>query len=520
MSFVRFEPQGPVTASDQNRADVACFVGLVRRRRGSVLPREVELWLRRNGWIGGPYDRGDRALLLLRDLPIPIDRWELFDLLFEWESRELDAEGGTAGTYLGAAVRSFFAQGGRKCYVVRVGDPHRYDLPREQRLARLGSLIPGYPTQLDATPVARESWKGIGAIFGLPDVSFLALPDLPELVASAPEPPEPIELPAPPPEQFVECSEETPEPEDVYPLAVRGPHCDEEAFADWATAVRLVTEGVAARAREVQLVAALPILLPARDELLGFLLQSGWLRGTLSDDRATLASSFLQLAYPWLRTPGSLLLPEGIEPPDGALVGVLARNALARGTFRSAAGLRARDVIDVHPELGRHHLERAYGSPEHRDGPPRTLAERVSLFGPTPDGMRLLSDVTATIDESYRPAGINRLVSVLVRTLRQVGEESVFEPNGDALWHSVEERITDVMLGLLLSGALRGATPAEAFTVRCDRTTMSQNDIDGGRIVALVTFRPQAPVERITVVLAMDEGGMVSIAGRAPREAA
>jgi hypothetical protein len=404
--------------------------------------------------------------------------------------------------------------------VVRVGDPHRYDLPREQRLAQLGSLIPGYPTQLEASPAARESWKGIGVIFGLPDVSFLCLPDLPDLVASAPAPPEPIELPPPPPEQFVECAEETPEPQDVYPLAARGPRCDDAAFGEWAAALRLVTEGVAGRAREVQLVAALPLPFPARDELLGFLLQGGWLRSNLTDDRRTLASAFLQLAYPWLRTPGSLLLPEGIEPPDGALVGVLARNSLARGTFRSAAGLRAGDVIDVHPELARHHLERTYGSPDRREGPPRTLAERVSLFGPTPDGMRLLSDVTATVDESYRPAGINRLVAVLVRTLRHVGEESVFEPNGDALWHSVEERITDVLLGLLVSGALRGASAEEAFSVRCDRTTMSQSDIDNGRIVAIVTFRPQAPVERITVVLAMDEGGTVSIAGRVPREAA
>ena len=50
--------------------------------------------------------------------------------------------------------------------------------------------------------------------------------------------------------------------------------------------------------------------------------------------------------------------------------------------------------------------------------PDRTLLQRVSLFGPTPRGIRLLSDVTTSDDENYRPAGVSRLVSALVRAAR------------------------------------------------------------------------------------------------------
>jgi phage tail sheath protein FI len=75
------------------------------------------------------------------------------------------------------------------------------------------------------------------------------------------------------------------------------------------------------------------------------------------------------------------------------------------------------------------------------------------------------------------------------------------------------------LTNLYLIGALGGASPAEAFQVRCDRSTMTQNDIDNGRVIARVEFVAASPIERITVVLAMDEGGQVSLlSARAAQE--
>src|SRR5262249_39376891 len=62
-------------------------------------------------------------LLELRDVPVPVDTWDVFDALFAWDARPISESSGRCDTALGAAVRSFFAQGGRKCYVVRLGDP-------------------------------------------------------------------------------------------------------------------------------------------------------------------------------------------------------------------------------------------------------------------------------------------------------------------------------------------------------------------------------------------------------------
>src|SRR6185436_13338692 len=137
-----------------------------------------------------------------------------------------------------------------------------------------------------------------------------------------------------------------------------------------------------------------------------------------------------------------------IESPDAVLVGLLARSALTRGAFYSGASLHLADVYDLYPVVRRSAMAE---SPEvtAKNRATRTLLARVSLFGPTPSGLALLSDVTTSLDESYRPAGINRLVSSIVRAARGLGEESTFESSGEALWASLRDRL-NIMLAELL----------------------------------------------------------------------
>lgn len=560
MGAVRFETAGAAPGQAPDRADVACFVGLVRRRTqpgGAELytrpPSAVQAWLDEYGWSRPPQGRPPVQLRALLDVPVPCENWETFDHLFAWEERPY-AGGITGGTYLGAAVRSFFAQGGRRCYVVRVGDPWEPGTPRADRLRALPALIPGWGNSRASEPSARGTWRGMGMLFGLPEVSFVVLPDLAEACAADAPPRRPDLDPPLPPEVFVECSAgEAAPPVDHYPATVRAPRCDEEGFIHWAGAVRAAAQLVRRHAREVQLVASVPLpaddlaftgasdtrylprvdidQLPAfadpgahdrtslvRDGLLRYLADRGILRGCIADGSSrSVASAFVQLAYPWLRTPGSQTLPEGLEGPDGALAGLLARNALLRGTYLSAGSLEVADVLDIHPVVTRDQLDNPLRV-EDVEEPDRTLMQRVSLFGPTPRGIRLLSDVTTSQDESYRPAPVNRLVSAVVRAARRLGEEITFEGHGERTWRRIEERLGDLMMGLLRAGALRGPSAADAFEVRCDRTTMTQNDIDEGRVVLRIVMQPSAPVETVVVVLSMSGGGRVEQV--ATREAA
>lgn len=550
MGAVRFQTAGAAPGQAPDRADVACFVGLVRRRMqpgGAELytrpPAAVQAWLDENGWSRPPLGRPPVQLRALLDVPVPCENWETFDHLFAWEERPY-AGGITGGTYLGAAVRSFFAQGGRRCYIVRVGDPWEPGTPRADRLRTLPALIPGWGSSRPSEGSARSTWRGMGLLFGLPEVSFVALPDLAEACASDAPPRRPPLEPAPAEEVFVECSAgEVAPPVDHYPASVRAPRCDEDGYLHWAGAVRAAAEIVRRHAREVQLIAALPLpadelsfdgasdtrYLPrlgidevtgivaeraherktlVRDGLLRFLADRIILRGSINDGSPRIASAFVQLAYPWLRTPGSQTLPEGLEGPEGALAGLLARNALLRGTFLSAGSLPVADVLDVYPVVTRDQLDNPLRV-ESAAEPDRTLMQRVSLFGPTPRGIRLLSDVTTSPDEAYRPASVNRLVSAVVRAARRLGEEVTFEGHGERTWRRIEERVGDLMMGLLRAGALRGPSAADAYEVRCDRTTMTQNDIDEGRIVVRIVMQPSAPVEAVVVVLSMTGGGRV-----------
>jgi len=513
---VGFEVQAPIAPSAPTRADIACFVGYVERRAGPI-PEPLRRWLGERGWLAGPYARPATAAEL-RDVPVPVESWAAFDRLFAWERRPVVGGDALATTYLGAAVRSFFAQGGRRCYVVRVGDPLPLGRPRVDRTALVEPLL-GIRDGVPAGPEDRAAWGGIRHLHGLPDVSFVCVPDLPDLLGADPRPaPAP---PAPPPRRpvFEECARRELEevaPTTAPPLGVARMGAAE--YTEWARTLNAIGRHLAQTLREVQVIAAVP--LPTLDEPLEHalprLLAREFLNTSLDGgaEPTGLGTSFVQLAYPWAATPGAAALPEGVEPPDGILAGIIARVTLLGGAYRSAAGASLDDVSDLWPRLTRADLAADDGRERHLT----VLPDRISTLGHSPSGLRLLSDTTPALIEAYRPAAVHRLVSLIVRGVRRVGEALVWESSGEQLWAEVRRRVDVILEGLWEMGALDGASSAEAYAVRCDRSTMTAEDIDSGRLIVEVSFTASAPIERITVTLAMDESGQVSLLG--PGEAA
>jgi phage tail sheath protein FI len=84
--------------------------------------------------------------------------------------------------------------------------------------------------------------------------------------------------------------------------------------------------------------------------------------------------------------------------------------------------------------------------------------------------------------------------------------------SGETMWAVVRDNLNALLSALHQAGALRGASAADAFQVRCDRTTMTQADVDAGRVIADVRFAAAAPVEQIRVVLALDDAGHLAVA--------
>jgi hypothetical protein len=71
----------------------------------------------------------------------------------------------------------------------------------------------------------------------------------------------------------------------------------------------------------------------------------------------------------------------------------------------------------------------------------------------------------------------------------------VFENNSRPLWDNVRRTIEDFLYNEWKMGALMGDKPEQAFFVRCDLSTMTQNDIDNGRLVCLIGVAAVRPAE-------------------------
>ena len=120
---------------------------------------------------------------------------------------------------------------------------------------------------------------------------------------------------------------------------------------------------------------------------------------------------------------------------------------------------------------------------------------------PAPKGPREDAQAKPVTRPDPNPDGtlnIHRYVAYLERSLEVGTQWAVFEPNGPALWGSVSTTVGDFLFNEWKSGALQGSKPEEAYFVRCDRSTMTQNDLDNGRLVCLVGVAPVKPAEFVT----------------------
>ena len=117
----------------------------------------------------------------------------------------------------------------------------------------------------------------------------------------------------------------------------------------------------------------------------------------------------------------------------------------------------------------------------------RRFLERVSLIRRTSS--------SAAVDPDLKYVNVRRYLAYLERTIEEKTQWAVFEANTLLLWSAVRRDIEVFLYREWTSGALVGAKPEHAFFVKCDRTTMTQNDLDNGRLIALVGVTTLRPAE-------------------------
>ena len=208
--------------------------------------------------------------------------------------------------------------------------------------------------------------------------------------------------------------------------------------------------------------------------------------------RARLDTPHAALYYPWIVVADPLAAPGGepdpaplLLPPGGGVCGIHVRVGIERGVHRAPANEAVRNAVRLEVEVNK--LEQELLNPEGINCL-RSFAGR---------GLRVFGARTMSSDPEWKYVNVRRYLDFLQRSLQRGLQWTVSEPNGEPLW----ARITDVAEGFLLAqwhqGALLGAKAEAGFFVRCDRSTMTQNDIDNGLVVCLVGVAMLEPAEFI-----------------------
>jgi phage tail sheath protein FI len=110
-------------------------------------------------------------------------------------------------------------------------------------------------------------------------------------------------------------------------------------------------------------------------------------------------------------------------------------------------------------------------------------------------GIRIWGARTISSDPSWKYVNVRRLFIFLEKSIEAATQWAVFEPNDDKLWARMRQTVNQFLTTVWRSGALMGTTSDEAFFVKCDRTTMTQDDIDNGRMIMLIGVAPVKPAE-------------------------
>lgn len=206
----------------------------------------------------------------------------------------------------------------------------------------------------------------------------------------------------------------------------------------------------------------------------------------LKTRRYQINSGFGALYYPWLMVSdlqGNTLA----LPPSGVVAGICAQVDTARGVHKAPANIELRGVLEVDVDISNN--EQSSLNVQH-----------INAIRHFPGrGIRVWGARTLSTDPEWKYINVRRLCSFVEHSIENSTEWVVFGPNAASLWSAVKSSIENFLTTLWRDGMLTGATTKEAFFVRCDRTTMTQNDIDNGRLIINTGIAPIKPAEFVII---------------------
>jgi hypothetical protein len=208
--------------------------------------------------------------------------------------------------------------------------------------------------------------------------------------------------------------------------------------------------------------------------------------------RGQFDSKYAALYHPWVeildptQRPAQGAPPRRILlPPSGFVCGIYARSDIQRGVHKAPAN----EVV-----LGLTKFEININKARQDVLNPEGINALRFFEG---RGNRVWGARTLSSDPEWKYVNVRRLFIFMEHSIDKSTQWAVFEPNNERLWRNIRQTIEDFLLTLWRDGALIGDKPEKAYFVHCDRTTMTQNDLDNGRMIALIGVAPTKPAEYV-----------------------
>ena len=184
-------------------------------------------------------------------------------------------------------------------------------------------------------------------------------------------------------------------------------------------------------------------------------------------------------------------------PPSGHICGAYAQTDTSRGVWKAPAGIALRGVSEAEQGLDRGALR-------------ELVAAHWNPIAASPRGTLIWGARTLALSQpEYRYVPVRRCVTMVQKSIDQGLAWTVFERHAPALWHDVVSQITEFLDGLFRQGVFVGTNARDAFFVRCNHSTMTQDDINNGRLIVQVGLAVVKPAEFVIF-------NIHSRAGRAP----
>ncbi|MCB1676928.1 MAG: phage tail sheath family protein [Halioglobus sp.] len=205
--------------------------------------------------------------------------------------------------------------------------------------------------------------------------------------------------------------------------------------------------------------------------------------GAVQAYRGRFDSQYAALYYPWIVTADPLSGNSIEVPPSGAVCGIYARVDRERGVHKAPANEVIRSATGLSVDIDRR--QQAILNP--------LGINCLRYFGRR--GYRIWGARTVSSDPEWKYINVRRHVAYLQHSIERGTRYAALENNGAGLWAAIRQSIGEFLDNEWRRGRFAGARPEEAFFVRCDRSTMTQHDIDTGRLVCEVGVAPVKPAE-------------------------